>query len=278
MEDVEILKRELVHVGEDFAEIVMKIPSRNEPPPLTLYWLHIEIIERYHILSKAHIEPGATILEVGCGPFAISTAVLAYLVGEKGHVLAVDLGRWKGFEDTLQATTLRERVQPIACDATHLPFRSGIDMAVSIHALRSFSDESTIVNIFREMFRVSSHVFIAAYLPIAKTKAQKACMEMYNLREEIFEALSGKKDDIHYFPLKNLVAFVDRAGGTVTETKTVDIDLPHCFGFMPREIVERIKDVEKKDNLLEKWERACEKIKKYGEGRPPVGVVKAVKE
>ena len=278
MKDKEILERELEHIKEDFAEIIMRIPPRNEPSPLTLYWLHLEIIERYYIVGNAHIEPGTTVLEVGCGPFAISTIPLAYLVGEKGYVLACDLGRWKGFEDTLQATTLRERVTPLECDATHLPLKPGVDIAVSIHALRSFHDEPTIVHILKEMFRVSSHIFVAAYLPIVKTKAQKACMKMYNLREEIFEALSGRKDDIHYFPLEKLVEFVNCAGGTITETKTMEIDLPHCFGFIPKDTIERIEDVKKRENLLQKWEKAYENITKYGEGRPPIGVVKAVKE
>lgn len=38
-------------------------------------------------------------LEVGCGPQAISTIPLALSVGERGKVVALDLGRWAVFEN-----------------------------------------------------------------------------------------------------------------------------------------------------------------------------------
>ncbi|ALL00345.1 hypothetical protein Pyrde_0295 [Pyrodictium delaneyi] len=43
------------------------------------------------------------------------------------------------------------------------------------------------------MLRVSEMVFIAESLPIARNERQKAHLEFYNLREEIFEALYGEK-------------------------------------------------------------------------------------
>lgn len=279
MKDKDILNQELEHVEADFAEVIMRIPPRdgppNEPAP---YWLHLEIIERYRILLNAHIERGTTLLEIGSGPFGIATVVLAYLAGSNGRICAVDKGRWWGFDETLRAVGLRERVIPIMCDATQLPFTCKFDNAVSIHALRSFRDEPTIVNIFKEMFRVSSRVFVAASLPIAKTRAQKAHIEMYNLKEEIFESLSGEKDDIHYFPLKKLMEFIERAGGTITEAKTMDVDLPHYLACTPREMIERIEDDEKRDDLLRRWEKAYDNLQKYGEEHPPVGMVEAVRE
>lgn len=279
MKEEEILKSELEHVKEEFAEIIMRIPLREGPPhEPSPYWLHLEIIERYRVLLNAHIEKGTTLLEIGSGPHGITTVALAYMVGSNGRVCAVDKGRWWGFDETLRAATLRERVIPVMCDATQLPFTYKFDMAVSIHALRSFRDEPTIVNILKEMFRVSSRIFVAASLPTAKTKAQKAHIEMYNLKEEIFEGFSGKKDDIHYFPLKKLGEFIERAGGTTTEVKTMDVHLPHYLAFTPREIVEKIEDDEKRDDLLKRWEKAYDNLKKYGEEHPPVGLVEAVKK
>lgn len=279
MKEEEILKSELEHVEEDFAEIIMKIPLREGPPrEPSPYWLHLEIVERYRVLLNAHIERGTTLLEVGSGPFGITTVALAYMVGSNGCVCAVDKGRWWGFDETLRAATLRERVLPVMCDATQLPFTCTFDMAVSIHALRSFRDEPTIVKILKEMLRVSSRIFVAASLPTVKTKAQRAHIEMYNLKEEIFEGLSGEKNDIHYFPLKKLGEFIERAGGTPTEVKTVDVNLPHYLAFIPREMVEKIEDNEKRDDLLKRWEKAYDNLKKYGEEHPPVGFLEAVRK
>jgi len=279
MRDEEILNRELKNVEEEFAHMLMRIPRRNEPPQEpSAYWLHLEIIERHYVLEHAQIAPGSTVVEIGCGSHAITTVPLAYKVGETGRVCAVDISRWREFNRILQAATLRRRVMPLWCDATQLPVKSeSFDMAVSIHGVRSFRNKDTIVKIFKEMLRVSPRLFVAASLPIAKTRAQKAHLEMYNLREEIFEALSGRKDDIHYFPLEKLAEFVVNAGGTITETKTVDTGLPDHLATLPKEFVEKIGDEEKRERLLERWEIAFDNLLKYGEEHPPVGIIKAVK-
>lgn len=277
MDDKAILTQELEKVEEGFGKIIMGIPRRDEPPPFTPYWLHLEILERYNLLLNAGITRETTIIEIGCGPSAIATVALAYFVGN-GHVCAVDRGRWRCFEEILHATRLRGHVSPVMCDATQLPFNPGFDMAVSIHAIRSFHDESTITTIFEEMFRVSPSMFICESLPISKTRAQRAHMEMYNLREEIFEALSGKKDDIHYLSLEKLVELVKSAGGTVTESRIVDVNLPHYLAFIPKDIIEKIEDSDVRVRLLKRWERAYTTLKKYGEEHPPVGMIRAVRK
>ena len=277
MKDKEILDQALTKVEKSFQECVMRIPKRSEPSPFTPYWLHLEIVERYRVLLKAHIERGSVTVEIGSGPFAMSTTVLAYLAGEKGRVCAVEKGRWRGFEEVLQATKLRARVMPLWCDALNLPLKSlSCDTAVVVHGIRSLRNKETIIQILKEMFRVAPRIFVAESLPIVKNNAQRAHIEMYNLREEIFEAASGRKDDIHYLPLESLVELVECAGGSVSDAEILDVNLPHYLAFTPREELERIKDREKKEILVRKWEKAYDNLKKYGEEQPPVGIVRAV--
>lgn len=274
---LDLLRSLLNEIDKEFANIIRRIPPRNEPylPP---YWLHIEMIERYKVLLHADIKEGMNILEIGCGAHAIATVPLAHMVGDTGRIVAVDIGRWAFFADIVKATGLWRRVIPIACDARKLPFRfQCFDLAVIIHGIRSLRSEENIIQIFREMFRVSPRIFIAESLPIAKSKAQEAHLEMYNLREEIFEALTGVKDDIHYFPLDKLVEFVEEAGGEPIETKIIDVKLPHYLAFIPKEYIIKIKDKKKRESLLKRWEVACEKLRKYGEEHPPVGIIKAEK-
>ncbi len=269
-----ILQRELEKVEKGFAQILMKIPPRNDHPLLPPYWLHLEMLERYYLLRDA--VQSTSLLEVGCGPHAMATVPLAYMVGEKGHVCAVDRERWYYFEEIVKASSLRGRITPLWCDALYLPFRpASFDTAVIIHGIRSMRNEFIMKAIFREMLRVSSHLLVAETLPIAKTEAQKAHMEMYNLREEIFEAVTGRKDDIHYLPLERLTELVEGAGATVTEAATLEVKLPHYLAYIPREVIEEIKDDKKKAEILERWEAALENLQKYGEEHPPVGVVKA---
>lgn len=251
-------------------DVLSKIPPRNEPP-LPPNWLHIEMLERFRVLRFAHLEEGMNVLEIGCGAHAITTVPLAYLVGETGRVVAVDKARWRFFEEITSAAGLKHRILPMKLDARELPFPfKAFDLAVLIHGVRSLKNEETIVQVISEMLRVSDRVFIAESLPIANNERQRAHLEMYNLRQEIFEALFGEKDDLHYFPLEKLEEFVERAGGRIVESGAFEPNLPHYLAYIPREYVEQIKDEKKRAELLERWDRAYEKWKNGAE-HPPVG-------
>lgn len=128
------------------------------------------------------------------------------------------------------------------------------------------------VRVFSEMMRVASRIFVAESLPLAGTKAQAAHLQMYNLREEIFEALLGSKDDIHYPNLEELTKVAESAGGRIVRSGILEPHLPHYLAFIPREYVERIQDPTTRANLLSRWGIANKQIELYGEEHPPVGL------
>lgn len=273
----DLLAQKLKETDSSFASIIEGLPPREEQhlPP---NWLHFEMIERYEVLSHAYIEEGMNVLEIGAGAHAIATVPIACIVGDRGRVQAVEIERWHSFDEIVEASGLRKRVIPLSCDATHLPFPfECFDVAVCVHGVRSLRSEETIVQILREMLRLSSRIFVAASLPISHTKAQEAHLGMYNLREEIFEALSGEKDDIHYLPLERLSELIEKADGRVTESKVLDTGLPHFLALIPKESIEKIRDEEKKKNLARRWETAHEELTRHGEEHPPVGVLNAVR-
>uniref|UniRef100_UPI00262FC0EA class I SAM-dependent methyltransferase n=1 Tax=Thermococcus sp. TaxID=35749 RepID=UPI00262FC0EA len=163
-------------------------------------------------------------------------------------------------------------------DARELPFPfKAFDLAVLVHGIRSLKNEETMVKVISEMLRVAEEVFIAESLPIARNERQEAHLELYNLREEIFEALFGEKDDLHYPTMEELKELVEKAGGRVIESGTFEPGLPHYLAYIPREYVERIKDGKKRAELLKKWDRTYEKWKN-GTEHPPVGWILAEKE
>ena len=251
-------------------EVLSKIPSRNEPP-LPPDWLHMEMLERFRVLQFAPLEKGMNVLEVGCGAHALTTVPLAYLVRESGRVVAVEVSRWRFFDEITTATGLKHRIIPLKVDARELPFPfKAFDLAVLVHGIRSLKSEETMVKVISEMLRVAEKVFIAESLPMARNERQEAHLELYNLREEIFEALFGERDDLHYPTLEKLVELVERAGGKVIESGTFEPGLPHYLAYIPREYVAQIKDEEKRAKLLERWDRAYEKWKRGAE-HPPVG-------
>jgi hypothetical protein len=273
----EELEIHLQSVEPEFADILRKIPPREEPLP-TPYWLHLEMIERYHVLRIIKIR-GTRNLEIGCGAHALTTVPLAYMMGSQGLLLATDIGRWTYFHSIVHAAGLQDRIHPFQCTALALPLSSqSVDSAVLIHGVRSLGDQSIMIHIFGEMLRVSSTLCVAETLPIAHTRAQKAHLDMYNLREDLFQELSKRKDDVHYLPLNNLCDLLEKAGGTLTTVRTLQVNLPHFLAYFPREEMLKIENREKRRTLLEKWDRAYENLLRYGEEHPPVGIVTAVLE
>ena len=251
-------------------EILFRIPPRDESP-LPPNWLHTEMLERFRVLQHAPIREGMNVLEIGCGAHALTTVPLAYLVGETGRVVAVDKARWRFFEEITLITDVKHRVIPLRLDARELPFPFRVfDLAVLAHGIRSLKNEETMIKVISEMLRVADRVFIAESLPVANNERQKAHLELYNLREEIFEALFGEKDDLHYPTTEELKELVEKAGGEIIESGTFEPGLPHYLAYIPRKYVERVKDEDKRAELLKRWDRAYEKWKS-GTEHPPVG-------
>ncbi len=276
---LERLTATLEGLDAGFVEVVKRLPPREDPPPLPHYWLHLEMVERYKVLSQVDIGEGARVLEVGSGPHAIATAVIAHRVGEAGVVVSAELERWTHFDEILSLVGLRSRVRPVACDARQLPLQAdSFDLAAIVHGIRSLHDQRTMVLVLREMMRTAPRVLIAETLPVAETEAQEAHLEMYNLREEIFEARIGKKDDLHYPPLGELERLVTTAGGLIADSRSIRVDQPHFLAYLPRGYVEKIEDREKRESLLDRWDRAYRKLSVCGEEHPPVGLVLALRD
>ena len=129
--------------------------------------------------------------------------------------------------------------------------------------------------VLREMFRVAPRVFLSESLPMARNNAQRAHLAMYDLRERVFEAATGRKDDRHYRPLHELRSLVERAGGVVERSGTLDMDLPHALAYFPRELVESVPDEKGRAELLHRWDDAMSLLERHGEDHPPVGVILA---
>lgn len=256
-------------------DLIRGVPLQSNPP-MPPDWVRCEMLERFEVLSRAGIEAGDTILEVGSGAHALATIPLAYLAGPSGRVVAAERSRWTQFRTLVSQSGIGDRIWPIGCDARRLPLRDdGVDLAACIHGVRSFRGEENTVRIFHEMLRVSPRLFVAESLPIARTDAQRAHLAMYNLRHEVFGAISGTPDDLPYYPVDRLASLAIHAGGNVEATLTLDVDLPHSLAYFPRSLVENVPDGEVRQELLRRWDEAVESLRRFGEDHPPVGVVVA---
>lgn len=268
-------EHQLRAAGADFARLMERIPLQDTPP-LAPDWLRCEMLERYQVLQRACVSPGSTVLEVGSGPHAIATVPLAFELGPRGLVIAAERARWGQFREVARASGLEERIRPITCDARHLPLPGdSVDLAVCVHGIRSLASEASRVEVFREMLRVARQVFVAESLPIAMTDAQRAHLAMYELREGVFEATTGRRDDLRYPSLELLRHLVEQAGGGVTDSGTLNVNLPHALAYFPRSLIEAVPNKSLRDRLLVRWDDANAQRMRVGADHPPVGIIRA---
>lgn len=270
----------LEEVDPALREVLKRLPLYQSHPRLPPDWLHWQIIERHIVLKHTKLVSEANVLEIGCGPHAIATIPLASLVGEKGRVIALDLGRWGDFWKLIEACGLQKRVIPIQEDARSLPFlNSCFDSVVCIHGIRSFENREAVVAAVREMLRVSREkIFLAESTPIARNMAQKAHLTMYNLRRPVFLALGQEVEgDIPYFTPAEMENIVREAGAAKIEVKLIDVNMPHHLAWFPIETIEKIQNERTRDDLKQKWKEALKMLETHGEEHPPVVIVNAWK-
>ena len=267
--------RQLARTDASVGALLQRVPQQQNPP-LRPDWLRIEMLERFQLLEMASVSPGTSLLDVGAGPHAITTVPLAHLVGPNGSVVAAERERWTHFRNIAEASGLAHRIRPVTCDARRLPLRSEtFRTAFCVHGVRSLGTDDEITRVLREMLRVAGRVFIAESLPEARTQAQRAHLAMYNLRAEVFEATTGRADDRPYRPLDELRALVEAAGGSVEQSRVLDMDLPHALAYFPRSRVEEVPGTERRRRLLALWDEARQLAETHGTDHPPVGVVVA---
>jgi ubiquinone/menaquinone biosynthesis C-methylase UbiE len=236
------------------------------------------MLERFLVLQHAPLRAGGRVLEVGSGGHAISTVPLAFLVAPDGWILALERQRWDQFQNIVRSSGLVDHVRAVAGDALRLPLREDVlDFAVCIHGVRSLGENSSVVRVLREMLRVAPTIAIMETLPVARTEAQRAHLAMYELRQHVFLATTGRRDDLRYRPLAQLVSLVEQAGGSVKDKRTLEIDLPHALAYFPRALVESIPAGNPRESLLSRWDEANALRLRWGEDHPPVGVVIAAR-
>jgi SAM-dependent methyltransferase len=131
------------------------LKTRREPPPRHPHrcpgWAAPfmasplrRLLENPEKLLGPWVEPGMTILDVGCATGFFSLP-LARMTGEEGRVLCVDVEprMVKGLVRRATKANLIDRIEPILCgeDDLGLSGHAGaVDLAVAIHALHELPD------------------------------------------------------------------------------------------------------------------------------------------
>lgn len=233
-------------------------------------------MERIALAKEMQLRENDVILDVGCGRGYFSIAAAKFSKFIVGLDLMNGFGRqgwWTNFRISMKELNLLGKVIGVRSDARSIPFKdSSFSLAVAVHSIRNFPDKDSIERAFSEMKRMvtkKGNVIIVESLPIARTKAQEAHLQLFRCKAKY---TSGELD---FLPEKELVEIFHRVGFSRIEIKHLNYNFsaaPPFFYLNSSSLAEREREEAKKA-----YDRAIDMIKKWGDASPPAVFVKATK-
>ena len=235
-------------------------------------------MERMALAQEMQLDEHDTVLDVGCGRgyFTIAAARFSSLV--VGVDLMNGLGRhgwWRNFNTSIHELNLVDKVLGVKSDARCLPFRScSFSVATTVHAIRNFQNHLSIEAAIKEMKRVvvnGGSVIVVESLPIARTKAQEAHLQMFRCKVKY---TSGELD---YLPEEKIVGMFEKVGFDKIEVKELDYNwsaAPPLFWIDP--YLRSLPESEREE-AREAYNEAANVVCKWGEVSPPALLVKATR-
>ncbi|MFX0167773.1 MAG: class I SAM-dependent methyltransferase [Candidatus Hodarchaeota archaeon] len=222
--------------------------------------------ERLLLIRKLEIAKDAVVLDVGCGRGY--TTIAAALQG--ALTLGIDLmnggGRFDWWQNWI-ITAKKLQLNPLGIrgDILSPPLKSKTGlMCLNIHSIRNLSSPIVFVDALRQMARIigpHGTMSIAESLPYAKTKAQEAHLQLYNLR------IKHKQGDLPLLSEDELRILVEKAGYTIAKSSIHDFRLaatPPLFWLDSQKIPKPDRK-----HAVEEFHEAIAAIHKHGETSPP---------
>ncbi|MEA2090285.1 MAG: methyltransferase domain-containing protein [Thermoproteota archaeon] len=233
-------------------------------------------MERVALAKEMQLQEDDVILDVGCGRGYFSIAAAKFSMFVVGLDLMNEFGRqgwWRNFRISMHELNLFDRVLGVKSDARCVPFKdSSFTLAVAVHSIRNFPDKDSVERAISEMKRVvteKGNVIIVESLPIARTKAQEAHLQMFRCKVKY---TSGELD---FLPEKELVEMFHRVRFNKVEVKQLNYDwsaAPPFFCLDASSLTER-----EREEAQKAYDKAVEIIRKWGDASPPAILVKATK-
>lgn len=188
-----------------------------------------QLKHRLSLVKAFGLEKGMRVLEVGCGQ-GDTTVALADAVGEKGHVLAVDIAD----PDYGAPITLGEATAAIAASAigSRIEFKlntdllnlpeDSFDVAILSHSSWYFRDSEQLIAYLKKLRYMAQRICIAEWDTNFTRMAQRshfAATAILALYSEFIDNEGNIQQVLDSFQLQ---AMLEKAGWAVSETTSVD--------------------------------------------------------
>lgn len=237
-------------------------------------------MERVALAKEMHLRENDVVLDVGCGRGYFSVAAAKFCMLVVGLDLMNGFGRqgwWRNFGISIRELNLFDKVLGVRSDARCIPFKdSSFTVAVTVHSIRNFPDKQSIERAVSEMKRVvtkKGKVIFVESLPIARTKAQEAHLQMFKCKVKY---ISGELD---FLPEDELVEMFHRVGFKKVEAKQFNYDwsaAPPFFCLDVSRLYQKLSLTEREE-AKKAYGRAVDMIRKCGDASPPAVLVKGTK-
>lgn len=233
-------------------------------------------MERMRLARDMELNKRDVVLDVGCGRayFTIAAAKFSRkAIGLDAMNGMSRSGWWRNFKESISELKLTRKTQGLKVHGEYIPLKdNSVDKAVTVHALRNFSNKQVIQNVLNEMNRIISkngEVIAVENIPMARNKAQEAHLAMFRCK------CNYTSGDIYYFSKQQLLEMFKNAGLTQTKTKQVDYNLsatPPIF-YLDKSSLDHGQVAE----AQKEYATAIDMIKKHGETSPPALIIQAAK-
>jgi ubiquinone/menaquinone biosynthesis C-methylase UbiE len=135
-------------------------------PPWLSFSLDNRIRRMIHdpeIILKRFILPGDTVVDIGCGPgyFAIP---MAFMVGEKGKVIAVDLQDkmiTKLKANIKKSFLIKNRIEPVICEPNDLKVEAKADFVLTFWMVHEVTDVDGLFRQIKEILKPGAYYLLS---------------------------------------------------------------------------------------------------------------------
>jgi ubiquinone/menaquinone biosynthesis C-methylase UbiE len=112
-------------------------------------------------ILKPYIIEGSTAMDVGCGP-GFFTIEIAELIGEKGHVVAVDLqeGMLQKLRNKIKGTILEERILLHKCSENRIGYNGKVDFILTFYMVHEVPDKEAFFSELRSYLNPEGKILI----------------------------------------------------------------------------------------------------------------------
>ena len=115
------------------------------------------------IILKRFILPGDTVVDIGCGP-GYFTIPMAYMVGEKGKVIAIDLQE-KMIERLNKKIDryflVRKRIEPLVCQENDLNVNEQANFILTFWMVHEVTDPGKLFSQIKDILKPDSYYLLS---------------------------------------------------------------------------------------------------------------------